>query len=114
MLHIEESLDSLTGARWFSTLDLASRYNQVPVTEGDRHKTALCTPFGLFKFNRMPFGFMQHPRYVPTAHEVSFWRSVLLYLDDVIVFSSTVKQHLHCLRWSELELLALKQHCHVY
>lgn len=31
--HIEESLDTLTGARWFSTIDLASGYNQVPVTE---------------------------------------------------------------------------------
>lgn len=50
---IEESLDSLTGARWFSTLDLASGYNQVPVTEQDKPKTAFCTPFGLFEWNRM-------------------------------------------------------------
>lgn len=41
---IEESLDALTGARWFSTRDLASGYNQVPVTEADRPKTAFCTP----------------------------------------------------------------------
>lgn len=53
---IEESLDALSGAHWFSTLDLASGYNQVPVTEGDRPKTAFCTPFGLFEWNRMPFG----------------------------------------------------------
>ncbi len=51
--HIEETLDALTGARWFSTLDLASGYNQVPVTEGDRPKTAFCTPFKLFEWNRM-------------------------------------------------------------
>lgn len=36
---IEEVLDMLTGARWFSTLDLTSRYNKVLVTEGDKHKT---------------------------------------------------------------------------
>lgn len=46
---IEESLDSLTGACWFSILDLASGYNQVPVSEKDRPKTAFCTPFGLFE-----------------------------------------------------------------
>lgn len=58
---IEESLDALTGARWFSTLDLASGYNQVPVTEADRHKTAFSTPFGLFEWNRMPLGFATLP-----------------------------------------------------
>lgn len=46
---IEETLDSLTGARWFSTLNLASGYNQVPVSESDRPNTAFCTPFGLFR-----------------------------------------------------------------
>lgn len=43
---IEESLDALHGAKWFSTLDLASGYNQVAVMNKDRHKTAFCTPFG--------------------------------------------------------------------
>lgn len=43
--HIEESLDALSGARWFFTLDLTSGYNQVPVTEGDRAKTAFLHPF---------------------------------------------------------------------
>lgn len=46
---IEETLDSLTGAHWFSTLDLASGYNQVPVTEADNTKTAFCIPFGLLE-----------------------------------------------------------------
>lgn len=46
---IEESLDALSCACWFPTLDLASSYNQVPVTETDRSKTFFCTPFGLFE-----------------------------------------------------------------
>lgn len=47
-------------AKW-STMDLVSSYNQVPVTEQDKPKTSFCTPFGLFKFNRMPFGLCNAP-----------------------------------------------------
>ncbi|KAL1263544.1 hypothetical protein QQF64_006283 [Cirrhinus molitorella] len=95
---IEETLDALTGARWFSTLDLASGYNQVPVTEGDRPKTAFCTPFGLFEWNRMPFGLCNAPSTFQRLMERLFGdqrhQSLLLYLDDIVVFSSSVTQHL--------------------
>ena len=95
---IEESLDALTGARWFSTLDLASGYNQVPVTEADRPKTAFCTPFGLFEWNRMPFGLCNAPGTFQRLMQRLFGdqqcQSLLLYLDDIVVFSSTVEQHL--------------------
>lgn len=95
---IEESLDSLSGARWFSTLDLASGYLQVPVSEQDRSKTAFCTPFGLFEFNRMPFGLCNAPSTFQRLMERLFGdqqcQSLLLYLDDVVVFSSSVVQHL--------------------
>ncbi len=95
---IEESLDALTGARWFSTLDLASGYNQVPVAEADRSKTAFCTPFGLFEFLRMPFGLCNGPSTFQRLMERIFgdqsFQSLLLYLDDVIIFSTTVEQHL--------------------
>lgn len=95
---IEESLDALTGARWFSTLDLASGYNQVPVTERDKAKTAFCTPFGLFEWNRMPFGLCNAPSTFQRLMQRLFGdqqcQSLLLYLDDIIVYSSTVAQHL--------------------
>lgn len=87
---IEESLDGLTGAKWFSTLDLASGYSQVEVAEKDRAKTAFCTPFGLFEFNRMPFGLCNAPSTFQRLMERMFgdcrYQSVLLYLDDLIVF----------------------------
>ena len=95
---IEESLDSLAGARWFSAMDLASGYNQVPVAEKDRAKTAFCTPFGLFEWNRMPFGLCNAPGTFQRLMERLFGdqqcQTLLLYLDDIIIFSSTVAQHL--------------------
>lgn len=95
---IEESLDALSGARWFSTLDLASGYKQVPVAEVDKAKTVFCTPFGLFEFNRMPFGLCNAPGTFQRLMERIFgdqrYQSVLLYLDNVIVFSTTMQQYL--------------------
>lgn len=95
---IEESLDTLSGARWFSTIDLASGYNQVPVNKPDRPKTAFCTPFGLFEFNRMPFGLCNAPSTFQRLMQRMFGdqqgQSLLLYLDEIIVFSSSVDQHL--------------------
>lgn len=95
---IEESLDALSGAQWFSTMDLASGYNQVPVAEKDRKKTAFCTPFGLFEYNRMPFGLCNAPgtfqRLMERIFGAQHFQTLLLYLDDVIVFSSTVDEHL--------------------
>ncbi|KAL7868535.1 hypothetical protein SRHO_G00099190 [Serrasalmus rhombeus] len=94
---IDESLDALSGACWFSTLDLASGYNQVPVAEQDKPKTAFCTPFGLFEWNRMPFGLCNAPSTFQRLMQRMFgdqqYQSLLLYLDDIIVFSSSVSQH---------------------
>nr|XP_055029293.1 uncharacterized protein LOC129418561 [Misgurnus anguillicaudatus] len=95
---IEETLDSLAGACWFSTMDLASGYNQVPISEVDRPKTAFCTPFGLFEWNRMPFWLCNAPSTFQRLMERLFGdqqcQSLLLYLDDIVVFSSSVDQHL--------------------
>lgn len=95
---IDESLDALTGAQWFSTLDLVSGYNQVAVAEVDKAKTAFCTPFGLFEFNRMPFGLCNSPSTFQRLMERIFgdqsFQSLLLYLDDIIIFSTSFEQHL--------------------
>lgn len=111
---IEESLDALAGAQWFSTLDLASGYSQVEMAEKDKAKTAFCTPFGLFEFNRMPFGLCNAPSTFQRLMERLFGdcrhQSVLLYMGDVIVFSSSVQHHLERLEevLSQLEKQGLK------
>ncbi|MBZ5782076.1 reverse transcriptase family protein, partial [Klebsiella aerogenes] len=63
-----------------------SGYNQVPVSEADKPKTAFCTPFGLFEWNRMPFGLCNAPSTFQRLMQRLFGdqqcQSLLLYLDD--------------------------------
>ena len=58
---IDDTLDTLAGSCWFSTLDLVSGYWQVEMSQKDREKTAFCLPDGLFEFKVMPFGLSNAP-----------------------------------------------------
>ena len=108
---IDESLDALNGAQWFTTLDLASGFNQVAVEEEDKPKTAFTTPFGLFEYNRMPFGLCGAPatfqRLMQSCLHDQIYQLLLVYLDDVIVFSKTFEEHLERL---DKVLTRLAQH----
>lgn len=95
---IDESLDALGGAQMFSTIDLASGYHQVAVDEKDRPKTAFITPFGLYEFRRMPFRLCNAPatfqRLMQAVMSDLVFQIVLIYLDDLLVYSSTFDEHL--------------------
>jgi len=54
--NITDILDQLGNVKYFSTLDLASGYHQIPMHEDDKNKTASSTSYGQYEFNRMPFG----------------------------------------------------------
>jgi hypothetical protein len=58
---IDDTIDALYGARYFTTLDLLSGYWQIEINEADKHKTAFICELGLFEFNRMPFGHTNAP-----------------------------------------------------
>ena len=100
---IDDLLDALHGAKWFSTLDLKSGYWQVPIAEQDKEKTAFRTSSGqLFEFNQVPFGLCNAPatfsRLMDRVLAGLHWETFLFYLDDIIVFSSTWEEHLARLR----------------
>ena len=99
---IEESLDALQGAKYFSTIDLASGYWQIKMSEDDRPKTAFTTPMGLYEFNRMPFGLGNAPatfqRFMERCFRDDIYESVLIYLDDIIIFSKDFSSHLDRLK----------------
>ena len=98
---IDESLDALCGANFFTTLDLTSGYYQVAMDENDRNKTAFTCPFGLYEFNRMPFGLTNAPatfqRLMNSVMSDFIFSILLVYLDDLLVYSSTFDKHLAAL-----------------
>ena len=93
---IDETLDSLGGAKWFTTLDLLSGYWQVGLTDDAKRKSAFCTHSGNFQWRVMPFGLCNAPatfeRLMETVLRGLNWESCLVYLDDVIVFGRTEAQ----------------------
>ena len=99
---IDEYLDSLSGAKLFTTLDLKSAYAQVPIAEEDKFKTAFSTPMGLFEYNRMPYGLCNSPatfqRLMMNIFRKELMDQLLIFLDDILIFSNDFEQHLARLR----------------
>ena len=97
MPRVDDLIDSLGKSKYITTLDLARGYWQVPMVEDSRPLTAFVTPFGLYQFGVMPFGLNGAPatfqrlmdQVIRGLHEFS-----AAYLDDLIIFSSTWKDHL--------------------
>ena len=99
---VDDILDSLGDAQYFSTLDLKSAYWQISVDEKDRHKTAFVTQRGLFEFNLMPFGLVNAPTTFQRAMDLVLsglsYVICLCYLDDVIVFGRDFNEHYNRLK----------------
>uniref|UniRef100_A0A3B1KCG2 ribonuclease H n=1 Tax=Astyanax mexicanus TaxID=7994 RepID=A0A3B1KCG2_ASTMX len=95
--NIEETFSALHGSRWFSVMDLKSGYYQVEVEEEDKHKTAFVTPMGFWEFNRLPQGVTNAPstfqRVMEKCMGTMNLKEVLVFLDDLIVFSDTLEEH---------------------
>jgi ribonuclease HI len=95
--NMEHILQKVTGASRISMIDGFSGYNQISVMPGDREKTAFTTPWGTFMYAKMPFGLMNAGATFQRAMDIAFIgekdQFVVIYLDDITVFSRTDKEH---------------------
>jgi transposase InsO family protein len=94
----EDLLQQLGGHKWFTKLDLKSGYFQLPIQDCDKAKTAFCTQDGLYQFEVLSMGLMNAP---PTFQRVmnniigyKRWDFVLVYLDDIVIFSNSFEEHM--------------------
>ncbi|GBG77977.1 hypothetical protein CBR_g25908 [Chara braunii] len=110
---IDDLLERLGGAKYFSKLDLKSGYHQLSIRPSDCYKSAFKTRYGHFEWVVMPFGLTNAPATFQVAMTNEFRamldRFVLVYLDDILVYSRTLEDHLGHLRRA-LETL----HCAKY
>jgi hypothetical protein len=106
---IEDLLDNLSGARYFSSLDLTSVYHHLQLPASDLPKTAFITHFGKFEWRVLPMGLSNAPAVFQSVMNRLFSpylnKCVFIYLDEILIFSKTAEEHyahlsqvLSCLR----------------
>lgn len=95
---IEDILDNLGKSTYFTTLDLKSGFHQIEMDENSRQKTAFSTDLGHYEFLRMPFGLKNAPATFQRAMNSILGELIgtvcYVYLDDVIVFGRSLKEHI--------------------
>jgi len=95
---IDTCLDTLSGAVWYSTFDLRSGFHQVTIRPEDANKTTFVCHKGTYRFPRMPFGLCNAPatfqRLMDTVLAGLNFDICLVYLDDIILFSRTLTEHM--------------------
>ena len=97
---IEEALQAVKSAMWFTSIDLAQGYLQLAMDEADIHKTAFRTgSSGLYEFTHMPFGLSNVGASFCCLMEMCLgdqqYLTLLFYLDDICIFSSSVNEMLN-------------------
>lgn len=94
---IEDLLDQLRGAKFFSKIDLCSGYHRVKLAEADQPKTAFRTRYGLYEFVVLPFGLTNAPAtFMNVMHHTLhpfLDQFCVVYLDDILVYSTNLSEH---------------------
>jgi hypothetical protein len=94
---VDELLQRVGGCSVFSKIDLNNAYHQLPMFPTDSHKTAFTCRYGTFEFTVMPFGLMNAPSTFQRVMNNVFMSllddGVLVYMDDILVYSKSVSEH---------------------
>ena len=105
---ITDLLDSPRKARFYSKIDLWHAYHLIQIQEGDEWKTAFCTRYGSFEWCVMPFGLTNAPatfqRLMNNVFSDLLDICVLVYLDNILIYSDTLEEHRHHIREVLLQL----------
>jgi transposase InsO family protein len=95
--NIDQLFEQLSGAKYFSKIDLTSGYHQIGVSPDDRHKTAFITRYGLYEFTVLPFGLTAAPstfqRAMNTLLREFLDKGIIVYLDDILIYTKTQEEH---------------------
>ena len=102
MRTLDEVMSTLEGNSWFTTIDLVDGFFSLPLYPADRGFTAFHTPLGLFKWEVLPQGTSASlaifQRMMDRWFAACPWKKVIVWIDDLLVFSRTFEEHLQALR----------------
>jgi hypothetical protein len=94
---MDHVLERVVGENRMSMIDGFSGYNQIAMNEQDREKTTFTTPWGTFMYDKMPFSLMNAGATFQRAMDIAFIgerdKFVVIYLDDLTIFSKTDEEH---------------------
>jgi len=94
---INDIIERVKGAKYFTKLDLRSAYNLIRIKEGDEYKTAFRTKYGHYEYLVMPFGLKNAPAifqsFINSVLRPFLEKSVILYLDDILIYSNSLDDH---------------------
>ncbi|KAI2659133.1 Transposon Tf2-9 polyprotein [Labeo rohita] len=99
---VPPALEQLRSARYYTKLDLRSAYNLIRIRKGDEWKTAFSTTSGHYEYRVMPFGLVNSPSYfqafVNDVFRDMLNRWVIVYMDDILVYSNSYAEHVQHVR----------------
>ena len=105
---IAQILENLGGCKYFTTLDLLNGFYNLEIKASDRYKTGFSTHDGHYEFIRLPMGLKNSPsifqRMMTAVLQDSLGRYAYIYIDDIVVYSKTAKEHLEHLERVLLQL----------